>query len=58
MQKILNKIDKIDHFVYSKLQNNFISAIKAHKGSIIFKILPELIIDPYANYFCKNFLYI
>ena len=74
-KKLLNKIDKIDHFVYSKLQNNFVSVIKTHKGSIIFQnylknthseilhqifleisnYLPELIIDPYANYFCKKF---
>ena len=74
-KKLLNKIDKIDHFIYSKLQNNFVSVIKTHKGSIIFQnhlknthseilhqifleisnYLPELIIDPYANYFCKKF---
>jgi hypothetical protein len=74
-KKLLNKTDKIDHFVYSKLQNNFVSVIKTHKGSIIFQnylknthseilhqifleisiYLPELIIDPYANYFCKKF---
>ena len=75
MKKLLLKYEKIDYYIFSKLQGNIISIIKTHKGSRIFQnylkntqceilhqilleILPqlsELLINPYANYFCKKF---
>ena len=71
----LTKNEKIDHFIFNKLQHNFVNIIKTHRGSRIFQnylknthsdiihqifqeinpSLKELIIDPYANYFCKRF---
>ena len=75
LKNILFKIDKIDHFIYSKIQGNFVNLIKTHKGSRIFQNylknthsdilhqifieinphLKNLLIDPYANYFCRKF---
>ena len=75
LKNSLFKTDKIDHFIYSKVQGNFVNIIKTHRGSRIFQnylknthsdiihqifqeinpSLIELIIDPYANYFCKRF---
>ena len=75
LKNILHKADKIDHFIYSKIQGNFVNIIKTHKGSRIFQnylknthsdilhqifievnpYLKELLIDPYANYFCRKF---
>ena len=75
LKNILYRTDKIDHFIYSKIQGNIVDIIKTHKGSRIFQnylknthsdilhqifteinpFLNELLIDPYANYFCKKF---
>ena len=75
LKNSLFKTDKIDHFIYSKVQGNFVNIIKTHKGSRIFQnflknthsdilhqifleinpYLKELLIDPYANYFCRKF---
>ena len=75
LKSILYRTDKIDHFIYSKIQGNIVDIIKTHKGSRIFQnylknthcdilhqifteinpYLNELLIDPYANYFCKKF---
>ena len=75
LKNILYRTDKIDHFIYSKIQGNIVDIIKTHKGSRIFQnylknthcdilhqifteinpYLNELLIDPYANYFCKKF---
>ncbi len=75
LKNILFKTDKIDHFIYSKIQGNFVNLIKTHKGSRIFQNylknthsdilhqifieinphLKNLLIDPYANYFCRKF---
>ena len=75
LKNILHKTDKIDHFIYNKIQGNFVNIIKTHKGSRIFQnylknthsdilhqiflevnpYLQELLIDPYANYFCRKF---
>ena len=75
LKNVLHKADKIDHFIYSKIQGNFVNIIKTHKGSRIFQnylknthsdilhqiflevnpYLKELLIDPYANYFCRKF---
>ena len=75
LKTILFKTDKIDHFIYSKIQGNFVNLIKTHKGSRIFQNylknthsdilhqifieinphLKNLLIDPYANYFCRKF---
>ena len=75
LNNLLLKSEKIDHFIYNKLQGNFVDVIKTHKGSRIFQnylkntqsdilhqifmelspILSEIMIDPYANYFCKRF---
>ena len=71
----LTKNEKIDYFIFNKIQGNFVNIIKTHRGSRIFQnylknthsdiihqifqeinpSLKELIIDPYANYFCKRF---
>ena len=37
LNTLLLKSEKIDHFIYSKLQGNFVSVIKTHKGSRIFQ---------------------
>ena len=75
LKNLLIRTEKIDHFIYSKIQGNLISIIKTHKGSRIFQNylknthsdiihqifleinsnLSELMIDSYANYFCKKF---
>lgn len=75
LNTLLLKSEKIDHFIYNKLQGNFVNVIKTHKGSRIFQnylkntqsdilhqifmelspMLSEIMIDPYANYFCKRF---
>ena len=75
LNSILTKTEKIDYYIYNKLQGNFVNIIKTHKGSRIFQnylknthceiihkifleinpYLTELIIDSYANYFCKKF---
>ena len=34
---MLSKTEKIDYFIYNKLQGNFINVIKTHKGSRIFQ---------------------
>ena len=34
---MLSKTEKIDYFIYNKLQGNFINIIKTHKGSRIFQ---------------------
>ena len=75
LKNILYRTDKIDHYIYNKIQGNIAEIIKSHKGSRIFQnylknthndilhqifmeinpFLNELLIDPYANYFCKKF---
>ena len=75
LKNILYRTDKIDHYIYNKIQGNIAEIIKSHKGSRIFQnylknthndilhqifmeinpFLEELLIDPYANYFCKKF---
>lgn len=75
LNNALAKTEKIDYFIYNKLQGNFVNIIKTHKGSRIFQnylknthsdiihqifseisgVLPEIISDSYANYFCKRF---
>ena len=75
MKKLLMKIDKIDYYIFNKLQGNIILIIKTNKGSRIFQNylkntqcdilhqilteissqLNELLIHPYANYFCRKF---
>ena len=75
MKKLLMKIDKIDYYIFNKLQGNITLIIKTNKGSRIFQNylkntqcdilhqilteisseLSELLINPYANYFCRKF---
>ena len=75
LNSVLTKTEKIDYYIYNKLQGNFVNIIKTHRGSRIFQnylknthseiihkiflevnpYLTELIIDSYANYFCKRF---
>ena len=75
LNSALTKTEKIDYYIYNKLQGNFVNIIKTHRGSRIFQnylknthseiihkiflevnpYLTELIIDSYANYFCKRF---
>ena len=75
MKKLLIKNDKIDYYIFNKLQGHITSIIKTNKGSRIFQNylkntqcdilhqilleispeLSELIINPYANYFCGKF---
>ena len=37
LNNLLLKSEKIDHFIYNKLQGNFVDVIKTHKGSRIFQ---------------------
>lgn len=37
MGVMLSKTEKIDHFIYNKLQNNFVAIVQTHKGSRIFQ---------------------
>ena len=75
LNSLLLKSEKIDHYIYNKLQGNFVNIIKTHKGSRIFQnylkntqsdilhqifqelspLLSDILMDPYANYFCKRF---
>ena len=75
VKNILFRTEKIDHYIYSKIQGNIVDIIKTHKGSRIFQNylknthcdllhqifleinphLNDLLIDPYANYFCRKF---
>ena len=75
IKNILYRTEKIDHYIYSKIQGNIVEIIKTHKGSRIFQNylknthcdllhqifleinphLNDLLIDPYANYFCRKF---
>ena len=75
VKNILYRTEKIDHYIYSKIQGNIVDIIKTHKGSRIFQNylknthcdllhqifleinphLNDLLIDPYANYFCRKF---
>ena len=75
MKKLLIKNEKIDYYIFNKLQGHITSIIKTNKGSRIFQNylkntqcdilhqilleispeLSELIINPYANYFCGKF---
>ena len=75
VKNILFRTEKIDHYIYSKIQGNIVEIIKTHKGSRIFQNylknthcdllhqifleinphLNDLLIDPYANYFCRKF---